>query len=174
MKNILLIGLLSFLLSGCCNYGCDCFDECDRAIGFSFSTDSLNSGFSNAEIDTIVLYKLVKGQNNPVDSINLYLFPGNTSLSTRPEGDWMCGAFRGFTISEVGPFRGDDFGQFDYRILIPKIKTFNITNIDVQGHMKGNSCCKCYKNDKKNLELDGISQDLLNGTSNQNAIVLTK
>lgn len=103
MKRLFLFAMILFSLSGCDFHStCDCFDECERAIPFSFCTDSLTSGFRVSEIDTIILYKLPKAQSDPADSIQMYFDPVNKGFIAPLTVGIFVGHTLGFLLTKWG------------------------------------------------------------------------
>jgi hypothetical protein len=167
---IFLFGVLLFAGCNCENRICDCFDDCDNAISFSFSTDSLTTGFKVSEIDTIILYKIPKGRFQPIDSLHLILDRNSKSYNQNS----FCSSSFGFALKNGLPFQNADFQDFDYQIKIPAIKAYKVTDLVVEGRTSGDKCCSCYTNEKKTLVLDGVPLDLTNKNYQAGIITLKK
>ena len=167
---IFLFGVLLFAGCNCDSKICDCFDDCDNAVSFSFSTDSLTNGFKVSEIDTVILYKTPKGKLQPTDSIHLILDRNSRFYNQNS----FCSTTFGFALKEGLLFNNANFQDFDYQIKVPAIKTYKITDLVVEGRTGGDKCCSCYTNEKKTLVLDGVPLNLTNKNYQESLITLKK
>ena len=172
MKNIFLIGLLSFLLTGC-DRGiiCDCFDQSDDAILFTFDTSAGAQGFKPEEIDTFFVYQLARNQSNVLDTAT-FIFDPVRGYHRDQNFRSDYGVKNGLFLNHGSPFENGIFSDFDYIIEIPNLKTFQITNLQISGRQGGD--CGCYSNTKKLVSVNGTQHDITGKDPQQNAIVLTK
>jgi|SRR5688572_3224429 len=174
MKNIFLIGLLSFLFSGCGDKICDCFDGCDDAILFTFDNNASAQSFKPEEIDTVLLYKLAKGQSNILDSAVFIRNPNHSGfVINNSQSNYCYSGASWISLDYYQSFSRDLVQDFDYQIVVPQLKSYSITNIEIEGDQpKGD--CSCYVNTKKLVTVNGTQYDLTGKDPQQNAIVLTK
>lgn len=159
-KVILSLWALLFLFGGCT---CDCFDEGEKAINFQFTMLPEVNGFSQNDINEVILYKLQKGTQTKLDSIKT---PELFRYS-------CCDVI---SLDEYGLFAGNDFWNYDYSIKTKSNHTFAVTDIVVEGKLSGSIICKCYSNTRKTFKVNGVHYDLTNKGKAwfENLVKLTK
>jgi len=173
MKNIFLFGLLSLFLWGCGgDMICDCFDQSEDAVFFTFNTNTNSQGFKPEEIDTFYVYQLAKDQNNVLDSA-IFIYNPVSGYHTTQKPSAHYSLKNGVFLNHGSPFGKGKIGEFDYVIEIPKLKTYQIKNLQIYG-IQGKGDCGCYTNTKKLVTVNGTQYDLTGKDPQQNAIVLTK
>ncbi len=133
---------------------CDCPSGDLNSIFFAFRIGSSATSFTEAEVDTIVLYKLTKSTEKKVDSVNIYS--------------------KKFTLSETGLyFNGGSYWENDYLVKTQGNKEFKITDIQIES-AQDKSRCKCFVNINKKLNVDNMAIDLTGKLWNDSNVELTR
>ncbi|RYU79301.1 hypothetical protein [Hymenobacter persicinus] len=155
---LLTTGLLLLLLlvsaCNCNNKICDCFSEGEDLVQFTFDTDSLQTGFRKAEINSayVVRYR-APGFATPLDTVR------QRSGPDRMPQFYQFG-YAALTLNALFAPRPDQpgapFTAYSYRIVVPAAnRRYDVTELELAGETRGSRCCQCYRNTRKSLRLDG-------------------
>jgi hypothetical protein len=131
----------------CREQTCDCFSEYEDAIQLRFDLDSLNQGFRRADVRaTYVVRFAPPGFATPLDT-------------AREERQSSQDFYRyGIVLNTLFQPRNGNYGPvgYNYAVVLPAIgRRYQITDIELAGEERGSSCCRCYRNTRKRLTLDG-------------------
>jgi hypothetical protein len=141
------------LLAGCTDcreQTCDCWSEYEDNIWLQVDLDSLQGGFRKAEVSGAYVVR--------------YARPGfATSLDTarrHPDQSPLDFVYGGIVLS-FGLFAprtqaSNEVAQYNYAVVLPQVgRRYQITDIELAGEERGNDCCRCYRNTRKRLRIDG-------------------
>lgn len=147
-------------LSGCCrNAVCECLGNWHDAVGFQFVKLPSEGGFSDNEVDTVILYRMDTA-NIVLDSVQLY--KDTTRLDEYVTFDsthylLILGGWLGI----YGAENKIDVNQHYFRISLLDGTHFDITDINIQNETYQQSkCCECSRNIQKTLKINGIAYNL--------------
>jgi|GEM_PF-5049677 len=159
----LILAVFSFIFSACneeCSDRlCDCDDQCEGILHFSFDLES-PLAFQYSDIDTIVVSRVHKENANMKDTIELHWVVDKyqaTDRSPVQNYDDQCRqmSIPGLTIGFLTPFSPSVYDEYDYDITVPGIKTFQLREITENGSFYDEDCCKCYYSNSRSVRVDG-------------------
>ena len=139
-----------------CIYSCTC--KCSHlelnTVYFKFKIGAGPGSFTDQEVDTIIVYRLVKNTNTKVDSVIIY--------------------DKSFSLNESESyFKSTSFWDNDYRIKTQTSKDFLISEIQIESAEEKNRC-KCFVNTSKKFKVNGMAFDLSGKPWNESNVELTK
>jgi hypothetical protein len=159
----LLIASLSFIFSACnedcAEQPCECHDQCEGILHFSFDLES-PLAFQSTDIDTIMVTRVHKENSDLKDTIELHwLIDQYKATGRSPVQDYhdQCRQrdIPGLTIGFLTPFSPSIYDEYDYNIIVPGIKTFQLRHIVEEGEYYDEFCCKCYYSNYRSVKVDG-------------------
>ena len=150
----LLVWLPPLLMAGCCaNNVCDCVGEAQQdAVKLVFKPGSFpndTSGFTSADIDTLVLQRYPKINKNNARPDVVTLVRVAPQLSDT------------ITLNNITPFAQQGttkLNGYSYRVRFLYHKrgrrnnaalALTIDSVQLRGSLEGNGCCTCYTNSYK-------------------------
>lgn len=158
-------GALTTCTPDCRQQTCDCFSEEEDAIQLQFDLDSLSQGFRRAEVRGAYVVRFASpGFATPLDT-------------ARQERQSSQDFYRyGITLNGLFPPRNGNYGPvgYNYAVVLPAIgRRYQITDIELAGEQRGDECCRCYRNTRKRLRLDG-AYVMADGRKSEPAAVLRR
>ncbi len=154
MKYFLSSVVLFVLLASIYSCSCKCLHEELNSIYFAFKSGTTADSFKADEVDTIIVYRLVKNTTTKIDSVIIY--------------------DKRFSLNESQIyFKNASFWSNDYLIKTQGGKDFMLTEIQIESaEEKGR--CKCFVNTSKKLKVNGTANDFSGKAWNESNIELTK
>lgn len=144
---LLLLGAGLISCEDCTQQTCDCFSEYEDTIQLRFDLDSLHQGFRRADVSgTYVVRFAPPGFATPLDT-------------AREERQSSQDFYRyGIVLNELFLPRNGSYGPvgYNYAVVLPANgRRYLVTDIELAGETRGSNCCRCYRNTRKRLTLDG-------------------
>jgi hypothetical protein len=149
LNRLLTLGTVA-AVAGCCgSVSCNCQDGAADAVTIRFDLDSLNRGFSSAEVDSVYIRRIARdtAQHLAPDSV----------LLVRPRST----AAQPIILNNARPLAANGTRKLsDYRYILrlptPRkvpatgaYKRYFIDQIELDGNFQADGCCTCYQNTEK-------------------------
>ena len=134
----------------CRSQTCDCWSEFEDDIRLQIDLDSLKGGFQQAEVRGAYVVRYAKpGFATALDTARQQ--PGQ-SLLNFTYGNIILN----FRLFAPRTQADNEVAQYNYAVVLPTIgRRYQVTDIELAGERRGDECCRCYRNTRKRLRLDG-------------------